>query len=96
MYQKFIITQDGRLKFGKVFLHRDLLNNNERCIYGGGLWKIDTERNAVLLYGRSFDFGPPDFDYVKQVDWEGVGGMPLPLFILPEWPEEDVLQPILL
>ncbi|MEE1120806.1 MAG: hypothetical protein UHT92_03905 [Prevotella sp.] len=56
MYQKFIINQDGVLKFGHVYLHKDLLQKGERCIYGGGLWKIDSQRNAIMLYGRSFDF----------------------------------------
>ena len=30
MYQKFIINQDGVLKFGRVYLHRDLLSQGER------------------------------------------------------------------
>ena len=55
MYQKFIINQDGVLKFGNVYLHRYLLDKGERCPYGGGLWKIDEKRGAILLYGRSFD-----------------------------------------
>lgn len=38
MYQKFIINQDGVLKFGNVYQHRDLLKWNEDCLYGGGLW----------------------------------------------------------
>ena len=59
MYQKFIINQDGVLKFGRVYLHKDLLQPGEQCVFGGGLWKIDEGRRAILLYGRSFDFGPP-------------------------------------
>lgn len=50
MYQKFIINQDGVLKFGHVYLHRDLLEAGERCPYGGGLWKADECRGALLLY----------------------------------------------
>ena len=69
MYQKFIINQDGVLKFGNVYLHRYLLDKGERCPYGGGLWKIDEKRGAILLYGRSFDFGLPDFDFLRSVDW---------------------------
>lgn len=94
MYQKFIINQDGVLKFGHVYLHRDLLASNEQCPYGGGLWKIDEGRRAILLYGRSFDFGTPDFSRVRHIDWTGVGGQPLPLFFLPHWPEEDLLVPV--
>lgn len=37
MYQKFIINQNGTLKFGHVYLHKDLLGFGEKCCYGGGL-----------------------------------------------------------
>lgn len=94
MYPKFIITQDGVLKFGHVYLHKDLLTSDELCSYGGGLWKIDEGRGAILLYGRSFDFGPPDFNHVHHIEWAGIGGKPLPLFYLPNWPEEDLLIPV--
>lgn len=96
MYQKFIINQDGVLKFGNVYLHKDLLKRGEKCIYGGGLWKIDHSRKAILLYGRSFDFGPPDFSYVKRIDWSGTGGTPYSLLYLPQWPDETVVQPIMI
>ena len=43
MFQKFIINRDGVLKFGHVYLHRDMLAPGEQCTYGGGLWKIDEE-----------------------------------------------------
>ena len=94
MYQKFIITNDGVLKFGHVYLHRDMLPIGEDDCHGGGLWKIDHGRNAILLFGRSFDFGGPDFNYVRRIDWTGVGGRPLPLFFLPHWPKEDILEPV--
>ena len=46
MFQKFIINRDGVLKFGRVYLHRDMLSPGEQCTYGGGLWKIDEGRGA--------------------------------------------------
>ena len=94
MYQKFIINQDGVLKFGHVYLHRDLLSSGERCPFGGGLWKIDEGRRAILLYGRSFDFGIPDFTQVQRIEWSGIGRPPLPLFYVPHWPDEDLLIPV--
>lgn len=94
MYQKFIITQDGVLKFGHVYMHRDLQGIGERCVWGGGLWKVDHGRDAILLYGRSFDFGPPELEHVRRIDWSGVGGRPVPLFYLPHWPDEDVMVPV--
>ena len=86
MFQKFIINRDGVLKFGHVYLHRDMLAPGEQCTYGGGLWKIEEGRGAIVLYGRSFDLGPPDFDYVKKIDWTGLGATPRPLLYLPHWP----------
>lgn len=94
MYQKFIITQDGVLRFGRVYLHRDLLEFGEQCEYGGGLWKLDEERNAVLLYGRSFDFGRPFFNQVRHIDWSGIDGQSHALFFVPNWPQEDILEPV--
>lgn len=94
MYQKFIITDEGILKFGNVYMHRDLLEIGERCPYGGGLWKIDHARGAILLYGRSFDFGTPDFSHVRRISWQGLGGVPRPLLYAPNWPEEDHLLPV--
>ena len=94
MYQKFIINQDGVLMFGKVYLHRDILQWGDTCPYGGGLWKVDESRGALLLYGRSFDFGPPDFAHVSDVDWSGLGGKEYPLFYLPNWPDEDLFVSI--
>ena len=95
MYQKFIITQDGVLKFGRVYQHCDLLDYHEDCPYGGGLWKIDESRGTILLYGRSFAFGPPNFSGLKRIDWTALGGKPRPLFFLPHWPSEDVLEPVI-
>ena len=94
MYQKFIITNEGVLRFGNVYQHCDLLKWNEECPYGGGLWKMDHGRGIVLLYGRSFAFGPPCFEQVKRIEWIGLGGSPHPLFHLPHWPSEETLIPV--
>ena len=94
MYPKFIITHDGVLRFGRVFLHRDLLTPHDLCPYGGGLWKTDESLDAILLYGRSFDFGPPEFDRIRRIDWTGVGGRPRALFYLPHWPSQEELVPV--
>ena len=94
MYQKFIINQDGVLKFGRVYQHCELLSWGERCPYGGSLWKIDEGRQAILLYGRSFAFGTPEFSALRRIDWSGLGGTPRPLFFLPHWPSEERLVPL--
>lgn len=94
MYQKFIITQEGVLRFGTVYLHRELLLSGEQCGYGGGLWRIDHDRRAIVLYGRSFDFGLPRFEYVRRIDWTGAGGTPYPLLYMPKWPDETFTEPV--
>lgn len=94
MYRKFIINQDGVLKFGNVYQHRDLLAPCEDCLYGGGLWEADENRGIILLYGRSFEFGAPDFTHVRRVDWEGTGGTPRPLFFLSGRSAEERLVPV--
>ena len=94
MYQKFIITQEGVLRFGTVYMHRDLLHDGEACEYGGGFWKKDDARNIILLYGRSFDFGKPSFQFVRQIEWGGIDGNSYPLFYVPNWPDEDRLESV--
>lgn len=94
MYKKFIITEEGILKFGVVHMHRDLLSFGETCEYGGGLWQIDNQRNAIVLYGSSYDFGSPDFTSVRKIDWSGLGGSKHPLLYMPCWPDETGMYEI--
>ena len=94
MYQKFIITGDGELKFGNVYHHRNLLRWNEDCLYGGGLWRIDDARGAVVLYGRSFEFGPPLLEHLRYVNWDGIDGNERLVFYQPHWPYDEALVPV--
>lgn len=94
MAQKFIIGADGVLRFGSVYLHKELLAPGESWCYGGGFWQIDHARAAVALYGRSFDFGLPSFDHLRRIDWSGLGGQPHTLFYYPQWPDQSVGRPI--
>lgn len=57
---------------------------------------MDESRGAIMLYGRSFDFGAPDFDFVKSVDWTGIDGKEHPLLYLPHWPDESQIVPIII
>jgi hypothetical protein len=94
MYNKFIITEDGELRFGTVYHHRNLLRAGEVCSFGGGLWRVDAARDIVVLYGRSFEFGVPLFDALKWVNWDGIDGNVRPLFYQPYWPYDESLVPI--
>lgn len=93
--QKFVITSDGELRFGDVHLHKDLLPWGDDECYGGGFWRIATGGMSIELYGRSYDFGPADFDRLRRVDWTGVGGRPVPLIFYPNYPDADGAMPIL-
>jgi hypothetical protein len=47
-----------------------------------------------MLYGRSFEFGQPDFSTLRRIDWSGAGGTPSALLYLPKWPDESVVEPV--
>lgn len=95
MYNKFIITLDGTLVFGRVFMHRDLLPAGDDTCHGGGLWKIDNQRGCLILYGRSFDFGMPDFSQLQRVDRSDIpGSLGYPMFYRREFCGEEVLEPV--
>lgn len=87
--QKFVITRDGELRFGDVRLHKNLLSWGDDECFGGGFWQISAGGMSVDLYGRSFDFGAPDFEHVLRIDWTGLGGKPIPLFYYPLYPLLD-------
>lgn len=67
--QKFIVTGEGKLKFGNVTMHKDLLCWGETCI-GGGVYEFDYVGNRMLLSGKSYDFG--------RVKWSMVDELKLP------------------
>lgn len=95
MYDKFIITLDGEIRFGRVFLHVDLLPPGDDDCHGGGLWKVDNERGCIILYGRSFDFGLPDFGHARWVNREvPPGSLGYPMFYQRNWADEEVLEPV--
>lgn len=64
--QKFIVTGQGRLKFGDVSLHKHLLLPGETCL-GGGVYEFDCINRRMLLSGRSYDFGRVSWDKVEKL-----------------------------
>ncbi len=80
--QKFIVTSDGRLKYGDVNMHKDLLDKDEACI-GGGMYQFDYINRRLLLEGKSYDYGRPKWAYLDvlympeslrgfEPYWEGI------------------------
>ncbi len=67
--QKFIVTSDGRFRFGDVRLHKHLLMPGEDCI-GGGMYEFDYTAGRMLLWGESYDFG--------RVQWSLINKLTLP------------------
>jgi hypothetical protein len=49
------------IRCGFVFRHADLLERNEsdQDVLGGGYFKFDDDIGAVILYGKSDDYGYP-------------------------------------
>lgn len=65
-YPKFILTSDGHLRLGMVNLHKHLLQHGEHCA-GGGFYRFDHARLALVLDGESMDYGPPRWDRFARV-----------------------------
>lgn len=63
---KFIISQNGRLRFGAVGRHKDLLLQNENNCHGGGHYLYEKEQ--ISLFGYSYDFGEPQFEFLIDIE----------------------------
>ena len=84
---------DGELRFGDVKLHKNLLPWGDEECFGGGMWQFGGGGAYVNLFGYSMDFGLPDFSQVKSIDWSGIGGVPIRLRYLPNYPDtEDAID----
>ena len=53
------------------------------------MWKVGGGGSYIYLFGNSYDFGAPDFRQVKHIDWAGVGGVPVRLRYLPNYPDSE-------
>lgn len=76
-HPKFIITSGGHLRLGLVTLHRDLLLPHEDCL-GGGFYEFDYAAGRLLLSGKSFDYGYPQWSKVNVLLVpEAYSGLPI-------------------
>lgn len=62
-HPKFIITDRGFLRLDIVYLHRDLLMPHEDCL-GGGFYEFDYVNNRLMLSGKSYDYGYPQWGMI--------------------------------
>lgn len=93
--RKFIISQEGELIFGDVNLHMDLLPPGDDTCHGGGFWQIDNHRGVVILSGRSFDFGAPEFSFLRRINKDTVPGcLGFPIFYRREFCGQEILEPV--
>lgn len=81
MNPKFILvsraqeTLKGIFVYGRVFQHKELLAQFVReqgyaKVHGGGWYEKDDERKVMALYGRSGDYGDPDFRFLDCIPKE--------------------------
>lgn len=63
---KFIVTSEGKFRFGDVNMHKDLLLPGEDCI-GGGMYEFDYAGERMLLWGKSYDFGRVKWSFVDTL-----------------------------
>lgn len=79
--RKFVVMGDGELRLGDVNMHRDLLAPEEQCV-GGGSYDFDYVGGRLLLDGKSYDYGKPQWHKVDclrvseryrglDICWEG-------------------------
>lgn len=72
IHPKFIIVSrpdnplTGRLIYGIVGSHRELIEGYVK-VRGGGWYNKDDEKKAIVLYGSSGDFGEPRLDILKEI-----------------------------
>ena len=92
---KFIITEDGTLRFGDVEYHRDLIPEGDATCHGGGFWTIDNQQGIIILHGRSFDFGAPEFCHLRRIKSDDMPAcLGYPMYYKRQFGGEEFLEPI--
>ena len=75
MYPKFILVSDpatpliGTFVYGLVWQHKDLRKGYVK-VHGGGWYHKDDAQKIMTLYGRSGDYGEPDFHFLDRIPSE--------------------------
>ncbi|MBQ9411365.1 MAG: hypothetical protein IJU21_07140 [Bacteroidales bacterium] len=72
MHPKFILVSSpeepltGTFVYGMVFQHKDLVEGYGK-VHGGGWYHKDDANKTMSLYGRSGDYGAPDFRFLDRI-----------------------------
>lgn len=65
---KYVIVKekDNRIvmRYANTDYHKGMVGKNETCI-GGGMFDFDDDGKEMKLWGKSDDFGAPDFAKIK-------------------------------
>ena len=72
MHPKFLLVSDpktpliGTFVYGMVGQHKELIPGYVKT-HGGGWFHQDESRKIMTLYGRSGDYGEPDFRFLDRI-----------------------------
>ncbi|MBO4634746.1 MAG: hypothetical protein J5669_05185 [Bacteroidales bacterium] len=75
MHPKFILVSSpdqpmvGTFVYGLVYQHKDLVKGYVR-VHGGGWYYKDDIKKQMSLYGRSGDYGEPQFCFLDRIPAE--------------------------
>lgn len=65
---KYILVKNHKdyiMKFANTDFHRDMVGNND-IVFGGGMFTLDYEKEEMLLWGKSSDYGAPRFNEIED------------------------------
>ena len=91
MHPKFLLLSNpdtplvGTFVYGMVGQHKELIKGYVKT-HGGGWYEKDPVRKTMTLYGRSGDYGDPDFRFLDRIPAELKG---YTFLYSPGWGAED-------
>lgn len=66
---KFVIVKNMNnefvLRYANIDFHKMMVHAGDEY-FGGGMFFFNDEKNQMELYGKSEDFGAPQFDKIKE------------------------------
>ncbi|MBP5483170.1 MAG: hypothetical protein J6X99_02750 [Bacteroidales bacterium] len=91
MNPKFLLLSEpqtpliGTFVYGMVYQHKELIRSYQKT-HGGGWYHKDDNRKIMTLYGRSGDYGEPDFRFLDRIPSELKG---YTFLYSPDWGDEE-------